>query len=292
MTDAAGFLDRTHAELAYLELLRNVQNNGVASDDRTGTGTWSLFAQTFRCDLSKGFPAVTTKKLAFKTMVTELMWFIAGSTNTHLLEQHGCHIWDEWAPKSGELGPVYGYQWRGLTEHGHADRDTVRLDQLADAIRGIKDNPYGRRHIVDCWNVHDLKRMALPPCHLLFQFYVRNGKLSTSVYQRSADLFLGVPFNIASYALLTHIVAHLTGLKVGELAFTFGDAHIYRNHEKQVLEQLSRDVYPAPHLSFGRAARAARSINAFALTPYTNVGEFFHLDGYKSHPAIKAPVAV
>lgn len=268
----------------YLDLLQHVLDNGVETDDRTGVGTLSVFGTQTRYDLRDGFPAVTTKRLAFKTMATELMWFISGNTNVKMLQRHGCRIWDEWGDVFGDLGPVYGEQWRDWNGSG--------TDQLADVIEQIKTSPHGRRHIVSAWNVEDIEYMALPPCHMMFQFYVRNDELSCHLYQRSGDLFLGVPFNIASYALLTHIVAHLTGLQAGEFVHTIGDAHIYKNHIEQVKLQLSRDVRPLPRLVFGEKAKASTCIDDFALREDTRVKDFFTLDGYDPHPTIKAEVAV
>ena len=279
----------------YLDLLQHVLDNGVATEDRTGVGTLSVFGTQTRYDLRDGFPAVTTKRLAFKTMATELMWFVSGSTNAKDLQHHSCKIWDEWANEHGALGPVYGAQWR---EWETPDTDNFNhyvatyVDQLADLITQIKDNPQSRRHILSAWNVADLPNMALPPCHLLSQFYVRNSMLSCQLYQRSGDLFLGVPFNIASYALLTHIIAHLTGLEAGEFVHTIGDAHIYTNHVKQVKEQLAREPRPLPRLVLKEKALAASCIDDFALTRDTKIGDYFTLEGYDPHPTIKAEVAV
>lgn len=261
----------------YLDLLKDVMEKGSQRDDRTGTGTRSLFGAQMRFDLNEGFPAVTTKKLAFKTMATELIWFLKGSTNIAYLQENKCRIWNEWAAFDGELGPVYGKQWRAWE-----GTDGRVHDQIQVVLDNLKSNPCSRRHIVSAWNVGDLDKMALPPCHLLFQFYVADGRLSCSVYQRSADLFLGVPFNLASYALLTHMIAQVSGLKVADLVYTFGDLHIYNNHQDQVAEQLSRTPRALPRLhlnpevqkleDFGRS-----DIKLFSYTPA---------------PGIKAPVAI
>lgn len=262
----------------YLDLLRTVLNHGKPKTDRTGTGTLSMFGAQIRFDLSEGFPLVTTKKIHWKSVVHELLWFISGDTNVKYLQENGVKIWDEWANKKGDLGPVYGKQWRNWST-----RDWVRpVDQLADVIRELKVNPDSRRMIVSAWNVDELKDMALPPCHLLYQFYVDDNKLSCQVYQRSADLFLGVPFNIASYALLTHMVAQVTGLEAGDLIMTFGDLHIYQNHLDQVNEQLSREPLPLPSLTL---CPDVTDIDGFTF-------DDVKLVGYQYHPAIKAPVAV
>lgn len=227
----------------YLDLLQHVLDNGTDKHDRTGTGTRSIFGYQLRCDLSKGFPLLTTKKLHLKSIIYELLWFLKGDTNVHYLQQHGVRIWNEWADENGDLGPVYGHQWRAWPDyHGGA------IDQMADVVEQIKRNPDSRRLIVSAWNVADVPTMKLPPCHSLFQFYVANRRLSLQLYQRSADLFLGVPFNIASYALLLAMVAHVTGLEPGEFVHTFGDAHIYLNHFDQVREQLTREPRPLPRL--------------------------------------------
>src|SRR3954466_3039247 len=226
---------------AYLDLVQRILDEGIAKGDRTGTGTRSVFGHQMRFDLSEGFPLVTTKKVHLKSVVAELLWFIAGDTNTGYLRDNGVTIWDEWADANGELGPVYGYQWRSWPAP-----NGQHIDQIAAVIEQIKNNPDSRRHMVSAWNVADIDRMALAPCHALFQFYVANGKLSCQLYQRSADVFLGVPFNIASYALLTHLVAAQTGLAVGDFVWTGGDCHIYDNHVDQVAEQLTRDPFPLP----------------------------------------------
>lgn len=290
-------------ENAYLKALKDVMTYGHDGEDRTGTGTRSLFGVSMRFDLSEGFPAVTTKRLAFKTMATELMWFIAGSQDLALLQSHGCKIWNEWkrnAPGAAayDLGPIYGKQWRNWqTNPGcgggyYCDEFSPDFDQLADLVENLKNNPHSRRHILSAWNVGELPDMALPPCHMMSQFYVRDGELSCMMIQRSGDMFLGVPFNIASYALLTHILAHLTGYRVGELVHHIGDAHVYSNHFDQVETQLSRKPFKPPTLRFGEPAQSAEEINDFMLRPDTDVGAFFQLVDYEHHPTIKAPVAV
>lgn len=261
----------------YHDLLKHVIAHGTRKGDRTGTGTISVFGHQMRFDLEKGFPLLTTKKVHLKSIIHELLWFLQGNTNIKYLNDNGVSIWDEWADKDGNLGPIYGYQWRSWpTARGEA------IDQITQVIEQIKKNPNDRRLIVSAWNVGEIKNMALPPCHAFFQFYVANGKLSCQLYQRSADIFLGVPFNIASYALLTLMVAQVCGLKPGEFVHTFGDAHIYLNHMDQVNELLSRQEYPLPEMH---------------LNPHvTNIFDFkyedFELVGYQCHPAIKAPVAV
>jgi thymidylate synthase len=252
-------------------------DHGVPKDDRTGTGTLSVFGHQMRFDLNAGFPVVTTKKLHLKSIIYELLWFLKGDTNIRYLKEHGVSIWDEWADDQGDLGPIYGYQWRSWPapsgEH---------IDQIEGVIREIEENPISRRLIVSAWNVADIPRMALAPCHLLFQFYVGQGKLSCQLYQRSADLFLGVPFNIASYALLTLMMAQVTGLEPGEFIHTFGDAHIYTNHQEQVRLQLSREPRPLPTM------RLNPDIASLADFTY----EDLTLEGYDPHPRIAAPVAV
>lgn len=262
---------------AYLDLLRDVLENGVAKDDRTGTGTRSVFGRQVRFDLAQGFPLVTTKRLHLKSIVHELLWFLRGDTNIAYLRQHGVTIWDEWADAGGELGPVYGRQWRAwpTPDGGH-------IDQIRRVINEIRRNPHSRRLLVSAWNVADLDAMALQPCHALFQFYVADGRLSCQLYQRSADIFLGVPFNIASYALLTHMVAQVTGLQAGEFVHTFGDLHLYSNHVEQAREQLAREPYPLPHL---RLNPDVKDIDGFR---YGDIA----VEDYRCHPAIKAPVAV
>jgi thymidylate synthase len=261
----------------YLDLLRRVMNSGADKSDRTGTGTRSLFGAQMRFDLSQGFPLVTTKKVHIKSIVYELLWFLRGDTNIRWLQERGVSIWNEWADEAGELGPVYGHQWRSwpTPDGGH-------IDQITDLMRDIKRNPDSRRLIVSAWNPVDVPNMALPPCHALFQFYVANGRLSCQLYQRSADLFLGVPFNIASYALLTHMVAQQAGLDVGDFIWTGGDCHIYSNHFEQVTEQLSRTPRALPRLQLVNQPSSL----------FDYVFEDFLIEGYDSHPAIKAPVAV
>ena len=261
----------------YLDLLRHVRDHGVRKDDRTGTGTLSVFGHQMRFDLGQGFPLVTTKKVHTKSIVHELLWFLRGETNVRSLQQAGVSIWDEWADEHGELGPVYGRQWR----HWQGN-DGREIDQIADLMRDIRRNPDSRRLIVSAWNVGDIPRMKLPPCHAFFQFYVAAGRLSCQLYQRSCDLFLGVPFNIASYALLTHMVAHQSDLGVGDFVWTGGDCHIYLNHLEQVELQLARDPLPLPTLAI---RRKPPSIFEYAY-------EDFEIVGYQSHPAIRAPVAV
>ena len=261
----------------YLDFMRHVQQHGTTKTDRTGTGTISVFAHQMRFDLSQGFPLLTTKKLHLKSIIHELIWFLAGSTNIRYLKENGVSIWDDWADENGDLGPVYGSQWRSwpLPDGGH-------IDQIAQVVEQIKVNPDSRRLIVSAWNVADIPNMKLPPCHALFQFYVANGKLSCQLYQRSADIFLGVPFNIASYALLTHMVAQQTGLEVGEFIWTGGDCHLYSNHLDQVEEQLSRSTFALPELLI---KRKPASIFEYKF-------EDFEIVNYQFHPHIKAPVAV
>ena len=261
----------------YHDLMRRVLEEGAKKEDRTGTGTVSVFGHQMRFDLSEGFPMVTTKKLHLKSIVHELLWFLAGDTNIKYLNDNGVRIWNEWADENGDLGPVYGHQWRSW---GCADGHTV--DQISNVIERIKTNPDDRRLIVSAWNVGEIPKMALPPCHAFFQFYVADGRLSCQLYQRSADIFLGVPFNIASYALLTHMVAQQTGLEVGDFIWTGGDCHIYSNHQEQVRTQLEREPRPLPRLVI---SRKPESIFDYRY-------EDFALEGYDPHPAIKAPVAV
>ena len=261
----------------YLDLLRHIRENGVMKEDRTGTGTQSVFGYQMRFDLSEGFPLLTTKKVHLKSIIYELLWFIAGDTNVKYLQDHGVTIWDEWADENGDLGPVYGHQWRSWP----APEGRV-IDQLSMVIDTIRRNPDSRRMLVTAWNPAEVDKMALPPCHCLFQFYVADGKLSCQLYQRSADVFLGVPFNIASYALLTMMIAQVCGLQPGEFVHTTGDTHIYRNHFDQVATQLSREPRPLPRM---RLNPEVKSIFDFTYEDFT-------LEGYDPWPAIKAPVAV
>lgn len=266
-----------HQEHQYLDLIKLIMETGAEKSDRTGTGTKSLFSHEMRFDLARGFPLLTTKKLHTKSIFCELLWFISGSTNVKYLQDNGVRIWNEWAGEDGELGPVYGKQWRSWEA-----ADGRVIDQIAQLIEGIKNNPDSRRHIVSAWNVGDIDRMALPPCHLLFQFYVANNKLSCKLIQRSADVFLGVPFNIASYALLTHMVAQQCGLAVGEFIWSGGDCHIYSNHFEQVAEQIQREPYPFPALNI---KRKPDSIFDYQL-------DDFEILNYQSHPHIAGKVAV
>jgi thymidylate synthase len=261
----------------YLDLLRHVLEEGVEKADRTGTGTRSIFGYQMRFDLAAGFPLVTTKKLHVKSIVHELLWFLSGSTNVGYLRQHGVTIWDEWADERGELGPVYGHQWRFWPT-----REGGTVDQVARAVESIRTDPDSRRHMVSAWNPADIGRMALPPCHTMFQFYVARGRLSCQLYQRSADVFLGVPFNIASYALLTAMMAQVCELVPGEFVHTFGDAHLYLNHLEQARLQLGREPRALPTL---RLAPEVRSIDDFRY-------EHVEVVGYDPHPSIKAPIAV
>ena len=261
----------------YLDLVRHVRDHGVRKDDRTGTGTLSVFGAQLRFDLADGFPLVTTKKVHVKSIVHELLWFLRGETNVRSLNEAGVTIWDEWADANGELGPIYGYQWRRWTAN-----DGREIDQLADVVKQIRTNPDSRRLIVSAWNVGDIPRMKLPPCHAFFQFYVAEGRLSLQLYQRSCDLFLGVPFNIASYALLTHMVAQQTDLDVGDFVWTGGDCHLYLNHLEQVDIQLSRRPFPLPRLAIRRRPP----------TLFDYRSDDFEIVGYQSHEALRAPVAV
>lgn len=261
----------------YLDLMKRVLDHGVRKDDRTGTGTLSIFGHQMRFDLSAGFPLLTTKKLHLKSVIYELLWFLNGDTNVAYLQDHGVRIWNEWADENGDLGPVYGAQWRSWQG---ASGETV--DQITALIENIKTEPHSRRLMVNAWNVGEIEHMALPPCHVLFQFYVADGALSCQLYQRSADVFLGVPFNIASYALLTLMVAQVCDLKPGEFVHTFGDAHLYLNHIEQARLQLTRQPYPLPQMALNPAVK---SIFDFKY-------EDFELSGYQAHPHIKAEVAV
>ena len=261
----------------YLKLLQHIIDTGADKSDRTGTGTRSVFGYQMRFDLSEGFPLVTTKKTHLKSIIYELLWFLKGDTNIQYLKEHNVRIWDEWADENGDLGPVYGKQWRSWE-----GADGKVVDQVTDLINQIKNNPDSRRLIISAWNVADLPKMHLMPCHCLFQFYVANGKLSCQLYQRSADVFLGVPFNIASYALLTMMIAQVCGLKPGEFVHSFGDVHLYSNHFEQAHLQLSRTAYPLPQMKINPEVKDIFSFNF----------EDFELVNYESHPAIKAPVAV
>jgi len=261
----------------YLALMRHVLENGTSKDDRTGTGTVSVFGHQMRFDLREGFPVVTTKKLHLRSIIHELLWFLKGDTNIGYLKENGVRIWDEWADDNGDLGPIYGYQWRSWPAP-----DDRHIDQISQVIDQIKNNPDSRRIIVSAWNVAQIEEMALPPCHAFFQFYVADGRLSCQLYQRSADIFLGVPFNIASYALLTMMMAQATGLEVGDFVHTLGDAHLYSNHLEQARLQLTREPHPLPTM---RLNPEVKSVFDFTY-------DDFELVGYEHHPHIKAPVAV
>jgi thymidylate synthase len=265
-----------HPERQYLNLLRGILDNGVRRDDRTGTGTLGVFGRQMRFDLSKGFPVLTTKKLHLRSIIVELLWFLRGETNIAYLKDNGVRIWDEWADAEGELGPVYGKQWRSWTAP-----DGRVIDQIEKLVHGLKTNPNSRRHIVTAWNPADVDDMALPPCHCLFQFFVADGKLSCQLYQRSADVFLGVPFNIASYALLTMMLAQVVGLEPGDFVHTFGDAHLYLNHLEQAELQLTREPLPLPVMQIAPKT----DLFAYELSDFT-------LEGYEAWPHIKAAVAV
>lgn len=283
-------LPQSTLEGPYLNLLQHILENGVDRNDRTGTGTRSVFGHQMRFDLSQGtIPLLTTKKMHLKSIIYELLWFLRGDTNVRWLQERGVTIWDEWADKDGNLGPVYGKQWRRWEAPEYAsfpeeaEHEHVRLiDQIALVVENIKKNPDSRRHIVTAWNPADVDQMAIPPCHCLFQFYVADGKLSCQLYQRSGDVFLGVPFNIASYAILTRMIAHVCNLEAGEFVHTLGDAHLYHNHFEQAKEQLSRTPYEAPYFLIGHGVD---DINNFRY-------EDFHILNYEYHPAIKAPIAV
>ena len=261
----------------YLDLMRHVRDNGIQRTDRTGTGTVSVFGYQMRFDLSQGFPVVTTKKLHLRSIIHELLWFLKGDTNIAYLKENGVSIWDEWADENGDLGPVYGSQWRSWPAP-----DGKKIDQISNVIEMIRNTPDSRRLIVSAWNPAEVDNMALPPCHSLFQFYVSDGKLSCQLYQRSADILLGVPFNIASYALLTQMIAQVCDLQAGDFVHTFGDAHLYLNHLEQVDLQLSREPYPLPTITLNPEVR---SVFDFTFDDIT-------LNDYQSHPAIKAPIAV
>ena len=279
----------------YEVLLYEVATVGSARPDRTGTGTRALFGRQLRYDLQKGFPLITTKKVHWKSIVVELLWMLRGDSNIAYLHEHGVTIWDEWANENGDLGAIYGVQWRNFNEDTYqrisaaqdccVEAHSASVDQIANVVKSLKNDPYGRRHIVSAWNPSQIKYMALPPCHMIFQFYVADGKLSCHINQRSADMFLGVPFNIASYALLTHIIAAKTGYDVGELVWTGGDCHVYDNHIEQVEEQTSRTAFTFPDLDMDKYQVAIRDFSE--LTP-----EMFKIRGYEHHPAIKGVVAV
>ena len=273
----AGRMDAVTIPTPYEDLLAEVMAEGAQKGDRTGTGTRSVFGRQLRYDLSESFPLITTKRVHFKSVALELLWFLRGDSNVRWLQERGVKIWDEWADEDGELGPVYGVQWRSWPTP-----DGGQIDQIARVVESLKTSPDSRRHIVTAWNPAEVDQMALPPCHAMFQFYVADGRLSCQLYQRSADLFLGVPFNIASYALLTLMVAQQTGLEPGEFVWTGGDCHIYSNHEDQVREQLSREPYPYPQLVL---RRTPQDIFSYEL-------EDFELVDYQHHPTIKAPIAV
>jgi len=261
----------------YLDLLQHILDHGTEKSDRTGTGTVSIFGYQMRFDLDAGFPMLTTKKLHLKSIIYELLWFLQGDTNIQYLQDHGVRIWNEWADENGDLGPVYGSQWRSWQPP-----DGNSIDQISEVIRSIRENPHSRRHIVSSWNVGEIEKMALPPCHLLFQFYIADNKLSCQLYQRSADVFLGVPFNIVSYALLTMMVAKVCNLQLGEFIHTFGDAHLYLNHLEQARLQLSRKPYALPKIE----------INPDVKDIFSFRFEDFELVNYQAHPHIKAPIAV
>jgi thymidylate synthase len=261
----------------YLDLLTHVLETGTPKSDRTGTGTWAIFGYQMRFDLGAGFPIITTKKIHLKSIIHELLWFLQGDSNVSYLQQNGVRIWNEWADENGELGPVYGVQWRSWR-----GEDGQVVDQISNVISRIKTDPHSRRLIVNTWNVAEIEKMALPPCHMMFQFYVADGKLSCQLYQRSADIFLGVPFNISSYALLTMMIAQVTGLGLGDFVHTLGDAHIYNNHIEQAQLQLTRTPYPLPQMKINPAVDEIFSFKY----------EDFELSGYQAHPHIKAEISV
>lgn len=261
----------------YLDLMRHVREHGVYRDDRTGTGTYGIFGYQMRFDLGDGFPLLTTKRMFVAGIIHELLWFLSGSTNVRYLQEHDVHIWDEWADDDGELGPVYGSQWRSWPAP-----DGSTIDQIERVVQSIRREPHSRRHIVSAWNVAEVDAMALPPCHTLFQFHVASGRLSCQLYQRSADIFLGVPFNIASYALLTMMVAQVTGLEAGDFVHTLGDAHIYANHLEQCDRQLQREPFPLPTMRLDPSVKALEDFRF----------EHFELTGYRHHKGIRAPIAV
>jgi thymidylate synthase len=263
---------------AYLDLLQRILDDGVDKTDRTGTGTRSVFGHQMRFDLEAGFPLLTTKRLHLRSIIHELLWFLEGSTNVRALQENGVSIWDEWADERGELGPIYGHQWRSWP--GRAEGETI--DQIAQVVQSIEREPDSRRHIVSAWNVAEVPEMALPPCHVMFQFYVAKGRLSCLLYQRSADVFLGVPFNIASYALLTMMIAQVTHLRPGEFVHTLGDAHLYKNHLEQARTQLARNTRPLPRMHLDPQVK---DVFGFRY-------EHFRLEDYDPHPGIKAPIAV
>ena len=262
---------------AYLDLLQRVLDEGVERDDRTGTGTLGIFGHQYRVDLAEGFPLLTTKRIHVPSVVHELLWFLRGDTNVAYLHEHGVTIWDEWADERGDLGPIYGHQWRSWPAP-----DGSTIDQLGQVVEQIRTDPTSRRHVVSAWNPADIDRMALPPCHVLFQFHVAEGQLSCQLYQRSADVFLGVPFNLASYALLTVLVASATGLEPGDFVHTFGDAHLYLNHVEQARLQLSREPRPLPTLRLARPVTDLSAVDADDIV----------IEGYDPHPRIAAPIAV
>jgi thymidylate synthase len=270
------------ADVAYLSLLRDVMSNGARREDRTGVGTLGVFGRQLRFDLREGFPLLTTKKVHLKSIIAELLWFLRGDSNVRWLQEQGVTIWDEWADENGELGPVYGKQWCAWESPERDGEGASAINQIERLVEGLRANPYSRRHIVSAWNPADVDRMALPPCHCLFQFHVADGMLSCQLYQRSADIFLGVPFNIASYALLTQMIAQVTGLKVGEFVHTFGDAHLYLNHLEQAETQLSRAPHSAPQMWINPQVK---DIFGFRLSD-------FEIQNYTAHPGIKAPIAV